>query len=179
MIDDGLDDDKSLDCVEHHSYAANNIDDSSLPISSYEEGQDTDRLLKGLELNINLVENSSKVIETIEEQSPILERELMTTANHIKNLTSRLSMHETVTKVAENVINSIREEYNIPLFQETKIIVDEDDLETSSHKGSLLDHEEEEEEEEANEELLNAGNQTFSKSTRDLVEKYGSYWIEI
>ena len=119
-------------------------DNNTVNIDSSEENQDlshTDRLLKGLELNINLVENSSKVIETIEEQSPILERELMTTATHIKNLTSRLSMHESVTKVAENVMNSIRAEYNISISNEAKNSLDEDILITTAQYEDYLEEE--------------------------------------
>ena len=123
-----------------------NIDKNNL-FDSSEESQDfthTDRLLKGLELNINLVENSSKVIETIEEQSPILERELMTTATHIKNLTSRLSMHESVTKVAENVMNSIRAEYNISIFEKNNLDEDETLISSSQYDNYLEDEEEQE-----------------------------------
>jgi hypothetical protein len=135
--------------------------DNTANNDSSEENQDlthTDRLLKGLELNINLVENSSKVIETIEEQSPILERELMTTATHIKNLTSRLSMHESVTKVAENVMNSIRAEYNISI-NETKNNLDEDT--SLSQYENYLDNENEKDQ------FINIDSKTVAQSAED------------
>lgn len=66
------------------------------------------------ELDIELDESSNLVMESIEKQSPIIERELLTTEQQLENLRSRLAMSESVSAVTRSVLESIRREYNLP-----------------------------------------------------------------
>jgi trimeric autotransporter adhesin len=68
---------------------------------------------RDLEINVDDTD-SSKVIESIEKQSPIIERELLTTEHQLENFRSRLAMSETVSAVTQSVLDSIRKEYNLP-----------------------------------------------------------------
>lgn len=63
-----------------------------------------------LELNNETYGNE---LDNIEQQSPILERELQNTEYELENFKSRLAMTETVSAVTQSVLDSIRSEYNI------------------------------------------------------------------
>jgi hypothetical protein len=87
-------------------------DEANLPTSSEQRIINDDYLITREQLEIELAgENSDKVIESIEKQSPIIERELMHTEQQLENLKSRLEMSETVTSVTQTMLDSIRKEY--------------------------------------------------------------------
>ena len=67
------------------------------------------------ELEINLKDDAARTrtIEHIEQQSPIIERELLTQEHELENLKARLEMSESVTAVTQHVLDSIRKEYNL------------------------------------------------------------------
>jgi hypothetical protein len=64
-------------------------------------------------LEMNLQQTTETAMESIEKQSPILERELLTQGQELENFRSRLAMSETVSAVTQTVIDEIRKEYNI------------------------------------------------------------------
>lgn len=68
-----------------------------------------------------------RAIEHIEQQSPIIERELLTQEHEIANLKARLEMSDAVSAVTQQVLDSIRKEYNL---QEPSQVEDDDDEET-------------------------------------------------
>ena len=68
--------------------------------------------MRDLEIDLDFT-NTTRTIESIEKQSPILERELLTTEHELENLKSKLNMSETVSAVTQSVLESIRKEYNI------------------------------------------------------------------
>ena len=64
--------------------------------------------------------DSSRAMDVIEQQSPIIERELLTTEHELENIKSRLAMSETVSAVTKTVLESIRKEYNfVDKYEET------------------------------------------------------------
>lgn len=65
-----------------------------------------------MEFNFDNV-SSKAAIESIEQQSPIIERELLTTEQQLENFRSRLAMSETVSAVTQSVLETIRKEYNL------------------------------------------------------------------
>ena len=90
------------------------------------------------------LDENSRVIESIEQQSPILERELLTTEHELENLKSRLAMSETVSAVTQSVLESIRKEYNLPEKEEEPVAANDGGFESN-----LEDYVQEEEEQEA------------------------------
>ena len=57
--------------------------------------------------------NDNSKFNDIEQQSPIIEQELLTTEQEIENLKQKLVMSESVSEMTQSVIDSIRKEYSI------------------------------------------------------------------
>ena len=81
--------------------------------------------------------HSAQAMDSIEKQSPILERELLTTGQELENFRSRLAMSETVSAVTKSVIDEIRKEYNFTETVEEK----EDDEALAEENQTTLNSE--------------------------------------
>ena len=149
--------------------------------SSYRRPSD----LKDLDLDFSTSnEASNRAMETIEKQSPIIERELLTTEQQLENLRSRLAMSESVSAVTQSVLESIRREYNLPESKDTE---EEEAVNySSSNDEAPIDYYKEKEEEQGADESLvtsSSGNeaevevlkqettQIISDVNRDMQEK--------
>ncbi len=73
-----------------------------------------DHFKNSLVLELNTNEHYNLELTTIEQQSPIIERELLNTEYELENFKSRLAMSETVSAVTQSVLDTIRSEYNLP-----------------------------------------------------------------
>lgn len=94
--------------------------------------------LGDLDIDIGDHESSSnQAMESIEKQSPIIERELLTTEQQLENFRSRLAMSESVSAVTQTMLDSIRREYNLPESQENE---PEDNLNYSSSNDEVVDY---------------------------------------
>jgi trimeric autotransporter adhesin len=99
------------------------------------------------DLEIELEQDASlnkAALDNIEHNSPILERELLTTEHELENIKSRLEMNETVSAVTQSVLDSIRSEYNLP---ESKDEEEEEYHPNSSSNEEYNDYREEKEQE--------------------------------
>lgn len=83
---------------------------SSFPSSTFRSRPNQ---LRDLEIDLDM-DSSNRAMESIEKQSPIIERELLTTEQQLENFRSRLAMSESVSAVTQSVLESIRREYNLP-----------------------------------------------------------------
>lgn len=93
------------------------------------------------------LDSTNRAMDAIEKQSPIIERELLTTEQQLENFRSRLAMSDAVSAVTASVLDSIRREYNLPESRDD----DEDEPQNKRQQ-----HEEDEDEEEEGEKLVNS-----------------------
>jgi len=107
-----------------------NLEDESIATAT------TNKQLNDLEIELEQDASLNKAaLDNIEHNSPILERELLTTEHELENIKSRLEMNETVSAVTQSVLDSIRSEYNLP---ESK---DDEEEEEELHPNSSSNEE--------------------------------------
>ncbi len=98
-----------IERVHERSFSFNDSFGQEPEDAEEEEELNNNKLV--LDLNNQLFESE---LDNIEQQSPILERELLNTEYELENFKSRLAMTETVSAVTQSVLEEIRSEYNLP-----------------------------------------------------------------
>ncbi|CAF0725360.1 unnamed protein product [Brachionus calyciflorus] len=93
--------------------------------------------LREFEFNTDEFGPAVAAIQNIEQQSPIIERELVNTGKELENLRQRLAMTESVSAVTQDVIDEIRKEYNITDRLENEFSEKEDEYESNKNVPNI------------------------------------------